>query len=145
MYCQQLNWLRNELLVKHPVLIDRKGTVLQHHNTRPHAARLTQKIRQLNWEVFLILYSKKLWQWFYHIYIFIVYTMKSVKYWGSLILVLRAMKCDRTKFLCMYYSLLNSREYYNVLSGSLTHLITNDSICLEDGDRVTYPNLHCIS
>lgn len=52
LYCQQLNRLNNQLLVKRPGLVNRKGVILQHDNARPHAARLTQeKIRQLNWEV----------------------------------------------------------------------------------------------
>jgi histone-lysine N-methyltransferase SETMAR len=52
LYCQQLDRLHNQLLVKRPGLVNRKGVILQHDNARPHAAKLTQeKIRQLNWEV----------------------------------------------------------------------------------------------
>ena len=51
-YCQQLDRLHAELLVKRPALVNRKGVILQHDNARPHAARLTQqKISQLEWEV----------------------------------------------------------------------------------------------
>ena len=39
LYCQQLDLVRNELLVKRLVLINRKGIVLQHNNARSHAAR----------------------------------------------------------------------------------------------------------
>lgn len=52
LYCQQLDRLRNQLFVKRPGLVNRKGVILQHDNARPHAAKLTQeKIRQLDWEV----------------------------------------------------------------------------------------------
>ena len=42
-YCQPLDRVSNELLIKRPVLIDRKGVVLQPYNVRPDAATLTQE------------------------------------------------------------------------------------------------------
>ena len=49
LYCQQLDRLHSELLVKRQALINRKGVILQHDNARPYAARLTQqKLRQLD-------------------------------------------------------------------------------------------------
>ena len=52
LYSQQVDRIRNELLVKRSVLINQKGVALQHKNPRPNAIRLTlKKIRQLNWEV----------------------------------------------------------------------------------------------
>lgn len=52
LYCQQLDRLHKQLLVKRPGLVNRKEVILQHDNARPHAAKLNQeKIKQLNWEV----------------------------------------------------------------------------------------------
>jgi histone-lysine N-methyltransferase SETMAR len=49
LYCQQLDRLSQKI---RPILLNRKGVVLQHDNARPHTARLTrEKIQRLGWEV----------------------------------------------------------------------------------------------
>lgn len=51
-YCQQLDRLHQQLTIKRPALLNRKGVILQLDNARPHSAKRTQeKIRQLGWEV----------------------------------------------------------------------------------------------
>lgn len=51
-YCNQLDKLNNSIKQKRPELINRKGVVFHHDNTKAHMSLMTrQKLLQLGWEV----------------------------------------------------------------------------------------------
>ena len=51
-YFEQLNRVQQNLIRKHPVLINRKGVIFLQDNARPHSANLTRnKLEELKWEV----------------------------------------------------------------------------------------------
>ncbi|GBO99264.1 Mariner Mos1 transposase [Eumeta japonica] len=51
LYCKQLMRLKQEVQKKRPELSNRKGVVVHHDNTRPHAFLPTRQIlREFDWE-----------------------------------------------------------------------------------------------
>ena len=54
LYCQQLTRLQEAIQKKRPELVNRKGIVFHHDNTRPHTSLMTcQKLIELGWEVLM--------------------------------------------------------------------------------------------
>lgn len=52
LYSEQLQRINQSLIEKWPVIVNRKGVILQHNNVRPHCARQTlENINELGWEV----------------------------------------------------------------------------------------------
>jgi len=51
-YCQYIQEMHEKLNIRCPVRINRKGPILLHDNTRPHAARVTvMKLNELGYEI----------------------------------------------------------------------------------------------
>ncbi|XP_068622876.1 histone-lysine N-methyltransferase SETMAR-like [Battus philenor] len=51
-YCEQLEKVNQSLIKKNPKIVNGKGVILQHDNTRSHCAKRTlDKINELGWEV----------------------------------------------------------------------------------------------
>jgi len=73
------------------------------------------------------------------------YTLKTVKYGGSSILVWGAIRGDGTKVLCRCPHILNSKEYQTVLDRSLMPLLQNSSIFMQDGVPCHRSSLHWTS
>ena len=52
-YCRDIDEMHQKLTCKQPALVNRKGLILIHDNTRPHVLMIiSQKLHTLNYEVF---------------------------------------------------------------------------------------------
>jgi len=52
LYCAQLEMVNEKLLKIRPALVNRRGVLFLHDNTKPHISKMTQeKIKELQWEV----------------------------------------------------------------------------------------------
>lgn len=52
LYVEQLDRVQEQLTIKCPAIVNRKGVVYLHDNARPHVAKIVrEKLKQLDWEV----------------------------------------------------------------------------------------------